>query len=203
MNKKTITLGGIYKIENLATGRIYIGKSKNVIDRFKQHKQSLKNGHHVNKNLQKDYNIYGKSNFEFSILKKTDDVKKLYYYESYYVDKYNCNKNGYNIKRLYNHKAIKFIEKDIDVYINKIKCILSAIDSGSYSYNKYITIDKHLRNYLILDNYHIKTLFAVISNGYSDRFQGYTFNILSDDKIEIGYVSEKLINKASSNFFIG
>lgn len=193
--------GGIYKIENLITGRIYIGKSKNISKRFKQHQQSLKGGYHKNKELQNDYNLYGENNFKFSILRKTDCSKKLYYYESYYVDKFDSFNNGYNIKALYNHKAIKFIEKDIEIYISKIKNMLPKTDKKQYTI--YQEFNTTLRNYFNLDNYHIIVMFGVINNGYMEEFSEYTFNIdKSSNCINISYISNDLLNYASYNYFI-
>lgn len=63
---------GIYKITNLETGKIYIGRSIDIDARWKKHKSNLRNGKHVNKGLQSDYKKYGESAFEFEILKLCD-----------------------------------------------------------------------------------------------------------------------------------
>ena len=50
----TLPLSGIYKITNLTNGRVYIGQSKNVYLRRKQHFVALRNGNHENKLMQQD-----------------------------------------------------------------------------------------------------------------------------------------------------
>ena len=196
MNKVS---GGIYIIENLITGKIYVGKSKNINSRLKQHKRALNKNYHVNAVLQNDWNEYGENNFKFDILKYTDDNKKLLYYESYYADKYIC-KGLYNVGKLYNHNAIKYIEKDINMYIDKIKQLLPKGDS---QYTKIIHLDLSLRNYLILDNYHIKTLICIINNCYNDIFNRYTFNITTENIIIVEYIPQNIIDNASENIFLG
>ena len=46
---------GIYKIENIKTGKIYIGSSKNIKSRFYTHKRELEKGTHHSYKLQKSY----------------------------------------------------------------------------------------------------------------------------------------------------
>lgn len=50
----TLPQSGIYKITNLNNGRVYIGQSKNVWGRRKQHWTALRGGHHENERMQKD-----------------------------------------------------------------------------------------------------------------------------------------------------
>lgn len=193
------TTGGIYKIENLITGKIYIGKSKNIKSRLNQHKQALNKNNHINMILQNDWNEYGENNFKFDVLKYTNNNKKLLYYESYYADKYSS-EGLYNVGKLYNHNAIKYIEKDIDMYIDKIKQLLP---NGNLCCTKIIPLDLSLRNYLILDNYHIKTLICVINNCYNDIFNRYTFNITTENIIIVKYIPQNILDSASENIFLG
>lgn len=88
---------GIYKIENTKNKKAYIGQSKNIYDRFKQHKRELKNNTHHSKKLQMSYNkTLDKSIFEFSIVEVVDDEKNLDEREQYYIDFYDSFNNGYN-----------------------------------------------------------------------------------------------------------
>ena len=50
----TLPLSGIYKITNLTNGKVYIGQSKNIYLRRKQHFVALKNGTHENQLMQHD-----------------------------------------------------------------------------------------------------------------------------------------------------
>ena len=59
---------GIYKIQNIVTGFIYIGCSQNIEKRFKQHLRGLKRGSHCNRYLQNSFNKHGLENFVFEII---------------------------------------------------------------------------------------------------------------------------------------
>ncbi len=52
---------GIYKIQHIASGRLYIGSSVNVMARLQTHTRALNNGYHSNKLLLNSYKKHGKS----------------------------------------------------------------------------------------------------------------------------------------------
>lgn len=59
---------GIYQIRNLLNNKIYVGSTKNLIQREKIHFKDLKRGFHHCYHLQMAYNKYGKDNFIFEVL---------------------------------------------------------------------------------------------------------------------------------------
>lgn len=70
-NKKTQAekiKAGIYLIRNKETNRCYYGSSTHINKRFQIHKQHLNENKHHNKNLQNDWNLYGKETFSFEII---------------------------------------------------------------------------------------------------------------------------------------
>jgi len=78
---------------------MYIGKSTNIAERFKQHTILLRCGQHFNIYLQRSYNKYGKDNFEFEILEECyefdlhlNELKWIKYYGS------ESTNNGFNLK---------------------------------------------------------------------------------------------------------
>lgn len=87
---------GVYKITNIKNNKIYIGVSRNLGKRRKEHKYRLSANRHVNKLLQSDFNKYGENSFSFEIL-EIAPVEKLYVLEKYYIEKYDSYKNGYNM----------------------------------------------------------------------------------------------------------
>ena len=96
---------GIYKITNKINKKVYIGESLDILRRWREHKEELKNNKHDNYKLQQDYNKYGVDSFEFNIVSVlNDDISHysdkyiLLVYEYYYILKYNSIKNGYNIE---------------------------------------------------------------------------------------------------------
>ena len=97
--RRILPICGVYKIENLIDGKVYIGKSKNIGIRWSQHKKELNNGIHINTHLQNAWNKYGSNCFRFEIIyvtKNEDDALKM---EEYYIEKYESNKSktGYNL----------------------------------------------------------------------------------------------------------
>ncbi len=66
------TKTGIYCIECLTTGKIYIGSAVNIDKRWRLHRIQLCNNVHANKYLQNAWNKHGEVNFEFKILEYCD-----------------------------------------------------------------------------------------------------------------------------------
>lgn len=56
---------GIYRITNTVTGTVYIGSSRNVHNRFRDHRKDLRAGSHKNIHLQYAWNKYGEYAFLF------------------------------------------------------------------------------------------------------------------------------------------
>lgn len=90
---------GIYKIENKQNGKVYIGSSKDIHNRWKQHTRELNKNEHHSSHLQHAWLKYGEENFEFAIIEIIEDVNNLIDREQYYLDLTKCyNRNhGYNI----------------------------------------------------------------------------------------------------------
>ena len=69
---------GIYKITCKVNNKIYIGSTEVCFkQRFKKHKQRLRNNYHENDYLQKSWNKYGEDNFVFEILEEISDKSKV------------------------------------------------------------------------------------------------------------------------------
>lgn len=88
---------GIYKIENLINGKIYIGQSSNIERRWKNHKANAfnKNDKGYDYPLYRAIRKYGLRNFSFEIIEECS-LTELNDKEKYYISKYNSFFNGYN-----------------------------------------------------------------------------------------------------------
>lgn len=97
---KTKKICGIYKITNKTNGKCYIGQSKDIFTRWKQH---IYNTHYkdINYMITNAINKYGKENFLWEILEECDS-EELNQKEIFYIKEFNSyigwgDSNGYNM----------------------------------------------------------------------------------------------------------
>jgi len=88
---------GIYTINNLKSGKVYIGSTKNFEKRWGEHINELRKGNHVNPHLQHAWNKYGESAFEFMVCEYVDDSEQLINREQYWLDFHRMYTDVYNI----------------------------------------------------------------------------------------------------------
>jgi group I intron endonuclease len=89
---------GIYRIECLSSGKVYIGSSKDICMRWSSHLLDLIMGRHHNQGMQDDFRRYGLPGFKFTILKLVDTVRGLKMAEQVEMDQVDLRKL-YNMKR--------------------------------------------------------------------------------------------------------
>ena len=96
-------ISGVYKITNTVTGDFYIGSSKDVKRRWRDHKKTSVWKRYSNNQMYIDMRKYGTDKFEFEILAEVEE-NKLKEIEQQFFEKlkpvYNsCNAKGLNIER--------------------------------------------------------------------------------------------------------
>lgn len=79
---------GVYIIRNKINNKKYIGSSKNILKRIREHRLGLEKGDGINEHFQNAYNKYGEENFECNVLEFCSDEEK-YDKEQYYLTKLN------------------------------------------------------------------------------------------------------------------
>jgi len=85
---------GIYKITNKINNKVYIGQSKNIEQRWKEHIRHSKDEYSRNKpHIHCAINKYGKENFNFEVLEECK-FEELDDKERYYIAKYKSNIKG-------------------------------------------------------------------------------------------------------------
>jgi len=89
-------ISGIYSILHNASGKIYIGSSINIKQRWNAHRSALNRGKHSNPHLQNAWSKYGKDAFTFSILEEvtTDNLEIK---ENEYISKFGIGLSGTDI----------------------------------------------------------------------------------------------------------
>ena len=83
---------GIYKIENQLNNKIYIGQSKNITQRWKEHRARYQI---KDSPLYRAIRKYGIENFSFEVIEECE-INQLDEREIYWITFYNSYKNGYN-----------------------------------------------------------------------------------------------------------
>ena len=87
---------GIYKITNKNNGKVYVGKSKDIMQRWATHERALLKRTHHSLKLQEDFDQQGGIEaFEFSVLELCS-AADLNEKEKYYIDKFDSINSGYN-----------------------------------------------------------------------------------------------------------
>ena len=96
-------ISGIYKITNTITGDFYIGSSKDVKQRWVNHKCQSTWKNHPNNPMYQDMRKYGVDKFEFEILEEVEPEqlkeKEQQFIETLKPTYNNYNANGLNIER--------------------------------------------------------------------------------------------------------
>jgi hypothetical protein len=67
-NQTRRQLPGVYMIICLYNNKRYYGQSENVLSRLSQHKSRLQRNIHEVSEMQRDWNLYGETNFQFSVI---------------------------------------------------------------------------------------------------------------------------------------
>jgi group I intron endonuclease len=89
---------GIYKITDQTTGMVYVGSSKEMNTRRRNHVTYLRKGKHHNRKLQNAWTKHGEPSFLFEII-EICTIPKLQEREQFWIDKLNaCDRiSGFNI----------------------------------------------------------------------------------------------------------
>lgn len=122
---------GIYRITCMSTGDTYVGKSKNLHQRWCQHRHSLTNKSHPNPMLQKLFDEHGMANFVMELIELVDDVDTLETREVHWTNELKPTMNVVDTKLSTND--VQEIRK-----MNEQNIPLSEISSKYNISNKYL-----------------------------------------------------------------
>ena len=105
-------ISGIYKITNTITNDFYIGSSKNIKKRWRDHKCQSKWNEHPNNQMYLDMQEYGKDKFVFEVLEVVEP-ERLKETEQKFIEKLKPTYNQMNAKGL-NVERNKKYKKEYD-----------------------------------------------------------------------------------------
>lgn len=66
---------GVYRIRNTQNDKSYVGCSADLPAKINRHRSELNFGSHRNRELQEEWNLFGKSSFQFEVLDELDHKK--------------------------------------------------------------------------------------------------------------------------------
>ena len=159
---------GVYKITNLINNDCYVGSSKNIEERWKQHlhKYDKENRREYNYHIYRAFRKYGISNFKFEILEVCSEEERLIR-EKWYFEKLNPRYN-------------ELVPKDNTIWDKKLKKIHKERCKRAWAErteeNKakvYANLEKGRNNPLFLKNKKDKKPIIAIrlSDGFEQQFK--------------------------------
>lgn len=78
----------VYVIENKTNGKFYVGRTKNLTERFYTHKLFLRNNTHHCRYLQNAWNKHGEENFEIKVIEVFSTEEESAVKEQWFLDHY-------------------------------------------------------------------------------------------------------------------
>lgn len=188
---------GIYKITNTVNGKVYIGKSQDIEERFKQHIEGLNGKRNHNPHFQNAWNKYGKENFRFEIihsLKKYNE-QKISDLEKYYISKYNSTEPAYGYNFQCGGQGGKLSERHKEIIREQ-----SKFKNASLTYEDVVQIKLAL--YCLMDKREIAKIFnvdiSVVKSISEIRNYYYVCEELND---KIKGLKKRLINERNEKVF--
>lgn len=99
MTRPRIPSGGVYAIENMVTGRVYVGSTDNLRIRLEHHLRHIQGGGWTNARLREDLKRYGPDAFQFQVLERSADQRERLRLERQWAAQLKAHdpEHGYNV----------------------------------------------------------------------------------------------------------
>jgi group I intron endonuclease len=196
-HKTLFNQSGIYKL--IIKNHFYIGSSKNLYYRLKEHLSKLRSNNHKNPHLQNCFNKYGENELLCEIV-EICSVNILIEKEKYYIDLLNPNlnviKNPVNIKISEDSK--KKISSSLKSFFINHKPYNKKWDKIKIFNKNGVFIEELTKQELFLKNYcSTKTQFRLIVSvcaGRKKSYNGFIFQFDFDNR-QINKLGSKNLSK--------
>ena len=134
---------GIYKITNTVTGDFYIGSSKNIENRWINHKCPSTWKRHPNNPMYLDIQKYGTDKFVFEILEEVE-ITHLKEKEQQFIEKMHPTYNSYNAKGLdvdkYDNQLCRYNSETLTLNALRKRFKKSGIEHPTIEAKKYLVL---------------------------------------------------------------
>lgn len=199
---------GIYKIENLINGKIYIGQSRNIEKRWTAHRTRPfnQNSKQYDSPLYRSIRKYGLENFSFIVLEETP-IENLDNREKYWIEYYGSHnkEKGYNLTDGGNSAAFTILTRK---QVDEIKLLLETNMSQQDIADKY-NVDQRSISYINTGEtwieqgktYPIRS-FSILANDKKYYCQNCGKEIVTQDAslcIDCYNISRRKVNRPSKN----
>jgi group I intron endonuclease len=97
LDNAILAASGVYQILNKENGKVYIGSAARFGKRWREHRHLLNGGKHHSVKLQRAWDKYGATSFEFGVLEIVSDHSQMLLTEQKWIDKLEAVNEGYNL----------------------------------------------------------------------------------------------------------
>lgn len=126
-----IPSAGVYAIENMVNGRIYIGSSADLDQRLAKHSAEIISGYHTSGSLQRDVELDGPQAFRMVVLQRVYDLTELEYLEHVWMRRLEgMSARGYNANPARRVEAPQPEESDLQVFEETFERLTSGMSDA-------------------------------------------------------------------------
>lgn len=172
---------GIYMIKNLKNGKVYIGKSKQIMTRWKRHYMMLQSNTHHSGKLQEDWILDGEDNFTFMILEMCPE-KILDEREKTHIIIHDAKKSGYNSESHKQNSKLKYkrFDKSIDKLLGFGKSIVKQDEIVLVYLEDFL-------NYLRFNKDELFKTIATLNRDYYKKYNTYVQIDVLDSELALAF----------------
>jgi group I intron endonuclease len=100
MAESMVARSGVYVARNTVSGRVYVGSSISIYQRWRKHREALRRGKHPSNLFQDSWNKHGEAAFVWEVLEDVPERERLFEREQHWIDTLKAagRKTGLNLR---------------------------------------------------------------------------------------------------------